>query len=123
MQALATTLAAAEGSNPQNLSYLVALLAVVLSLIALFRISLIKQGPQQAPATSTPRPTAPPSSPTAASKSSEADSIPPEIIAVIAAAVAAATGHKPVRIVSIKPMSTSWERAGRQSVLTSHRIR
>lgn len=49
--------------------------------------------------------------------------IAPEIVAVIAAAVATVTGHQPVRIVSIKPMSTSWERAGRQSVLTSHRIR
>lgn len=49
--------------------------------------------------------------------------IAPEIVAVIAAAVAAVTGKQPVRIVSIKPMSTSWERAGRQSVLTSHRIR
>ena len=49
--------------------------------------------------------------------------IAPEIVAVIAAAVATVTGDQPVRIVSIKPMSTSWERAGRQSVLTSHRIR
>jgi Na+-transporting methylmalonyl-CoA/oxaloacetate decarboxylase gamma subunit len=48
--------------------------------------------------------------------------ISPEILAVIAAAVATTVG-KPHRIISIKPMSTSWERAGRQSVLTSHRIR
>jgi Na+-transporting methylmalonyl-CoA/oxaloacetate decarboxylase gamma subunit len=48
--------------------------------------------------------------------------ITPEIVAAIAAAVAAATGRSH-RIISIKPMSTSWERAGRQSVLTSHRIR
>lgn len=48
--------------------------------------------------------------------------IAPEIVAVIAAAVATATGQSS-RIVSIKPMSTSWEKAGRQSVLTSHRIR
>jgi hypothetical protein len=53
---------------------------------------------------------------------SDDDSIAPEIIAIIAAAVAAATG-KSHRVISIKPMSTSWERAGRQSVLTSHRIR
>lgn len=45
-----------------------------------------------------------------------------EIVAVIAAAVATATGQA-CRIISIKPMSTSWERAGRHSVLTSHRIR
>lgn len=48
--------------------------------------------------------------------------IAPEIVAVIAAAVATATGQAH-RIISIKPMSTSWEKAGRQSVLTSHRIR
>jgi hypothetical protein len=46
----------------------------------------------------------------------------PEIVAVIAAAVAASTGQT-LRIVSIKPMITSWEKAGRHSVLTSHRIR
>ncbi len=48
--------------------------------------------------------------------------VAPEIVAVVAAAVATATGQA-CRIISIKPMSTSWERAGRQSVLTSHRIR
>lgn len=53
----------------------------------------------------------------------ESTRIAPEIVAVIAAAVASVCGKNPVRIISIKPMSTSWERAGRQSVLTSHRIR
>lgn len=48
--------------------------------------------------------------------------VAPEVVAVIAAAVATATGQA-CRIIAIKPMSTSWERAGRQSVLTSHRIR
>jgi Na+-transporting methylmalonyl-CoA/oxaloacetate decarboxylase gamma subunit len=46
----------------------------------------------------------------------------PEIVAVVAAAVATAIGQSH-RIISIKPISSSWERAGRQSVLTSHRIR
>lgn len=49
--------------------------------------------------------------------------IAPEIVAVIAAAVASITGQQSVRIISIKPSNSSWERAGRQSVLTSHRIR
>ena len=49
--------------------------------------------------------------------------IAPEIVAVIAAAVASIHGNRPVHIVSIKPMNTGWERAGRQAVLTSHRIR
>jgi hypothetical protein len=48
--------------------------------------------------------------------------VPPEIIAVIAAAVATVTGPAH-RIVSIKRQSTTWEKVGRQSVLTSHRIR
>lgn len=51
-----------------------------------------------------------------------ADVIAPELVAVIAAAVSATLGQQ-VRIISIKPTSTQWERAGRQSVLTSHRIR
>ena len=59
----------------------------------------------------------------AAAEATDSSAITPEIVAVIAAAVATIAGKQPVRIVSIKPMSTSWERAGRQSVLTSHRIR
>jgi hypothetical protein len=69
-----------------------------------------------------------PGVPVSATAAPSTDSTPtsgiaPEIVAVIAAAVTSVAGRQPVRIVSIKPMSTSWERAGRQSVLTSHRIR
>ncbi len=60
--------------------------------------------------------------PAAAPQASVPEGIAPEIIAAIAAAVATVTGQS-FRIISIKPMSTSWERAGRHSVLTSHRIR
>jgi len=60
--------------------------------------------------------------PAAAPQATPPESIAPEIVAAIAAAVATVMGQ-PCRIISIKPMSTSWERAGRQSVLTSHRIR
>ena len=52
----------------------------------------------------------------------ETNTIAPEIVAVIAAAVAATTGSRQ-RIVSIKSGSSAWERAGRHSVLSSHRIR
>lgn len=45
-----------------------------------------------------------------------------EIAAVIAAAVACMSGGTR-RIISIKPVDSSWEKAGRQSVLYSHRIR
>lgn len=48
--------------------------------------------------------------------------IDPEIIAVISAAVASVTGSSH-RIVAIKLRSSSWEKAGRHSVLTSHKIR
>jgi hypothetical protein len=70
---------------------------------------------------------APANSPTPAPTQTKAattqdDGITSEIVAVIAAAVAATIGNNH-RIVSIKPMNSSWERAGRQSVLTSHRIR
>ena len=56
--------------------------------------------------------------------------IAPEILAVIAAAVATVTGpsHRIVaitshRIVTLKQQAPHWEKAGRQSVLTSHQIR
>jgi Na+-transporting methylmalonyl-CoA/oxaloacetate decarboxylase gamma subunit len=47
---------------------------------------------------------------------------PPEIVAVVAAAVATVTGRSS-RVVSIRRIDTSWEKAGRQAVLSSHRIR
>lgn len=48
--------------------------------------------------------------------------IPPDVVAVIAAAVNTVLGaeHK---VISIKSQDSSWEKAGRQSVLTSHKIR
>jgi hypothetical protein len=50
------------------------------------------------------------------------NTITPEIVAIIAAAVAAFTDSTH-RVVSIKYQSNTWEKVGRQSVLTSHRIR
>lgn len=58
----------------------------------------------------------------AAAPPAHTDGLTPEIIAAISAAIITVVG-KSHRIISIKPMSSSWERAGRQSVLTSHRIR
>ena len=49
-------------------------------------------------------------------------SVPPEIAAVIAAAVTCMSGGSR-RVISIKPIDTGWEKAGRQAVLYSHRIR
>jgi sodium pump decarboxylase gamma subunit len=63
-----------------------------------------------------------PAAPAAAPVGTGDEGTPPEIIAAIAAAVACFTGPSH-RIVSIRRQSTSWEKAGRQSVLSSHRIR
>ena len=117
--------AAASAHGTENYPYYLSLLAIIISLIAVFRAFSFskaagKNQPQApiAPATSPDarKPQAAPASGPAA------HAIPPEIVAVIAAAVAACAGRN-IRIVSIKPSSSSWERAGRQSVLTSHRIR
>ncbi len=129
MQFHAIILAAADATRSGNMPLLIALAAAVLALIALIRVSSLTQQlkHQAAPAT-TPQP-APPPPPAAvpaasapAASAPDPNVIPPEIVAVIAAAVAACAGRN-IRIVSIKPTSSSWERAGRQSVLTSHRIR
>jgi hypothetical protein len=80
-----------------------------------------KSAPTAPPAvTSTPAPPAPQT--ITPSQTPPAGEISPQIIAIIAAAVASFTDH-PQRIISIRRQSTSWEKAGRQSVLTSHRIR
>lgn len=51
-----------------------------------------------------------------------ASGVSPEIVAVVAAAVHTAVG-KGARVVSIKPQDSNWEKAGRQAVLGSHRLR
>ncbi len=50
------------------------------------------------------------------------EGVPPEVVAAISAALATIYGG-PRRIISLKPMNPSWEKAGRQSILSSHRIR
>lgn len=45
-----------------------------------------------------------------------------EVVALIAAAISSYSVSS-YRIVSIRQQSSSWELAGRQSILTSHRIR
>jgi hypothetical protein len=50
------------------------------------------------------------------------EAIAPETIAVITAAVATTTGSCR-RIVAIKQQASHWAKAGRQAVLTSHKIR
>lgn len=59
---------------------------------------------------------------TSAPLADQPEGLAPEVIALIAAAVTTVLGSAH-RIVSIKSQSSHWEMAGRQSVLTSHRIR
>lgn len=111
--------AAANVQGAENYPYYLSLLAIVISLIAIFRASAPAAGKIQSQAPASPASPLATGVPQAVPAS---HAIPLEIVAVIAAAVATMTGGSQ-RIISIKPMSTSWERAGRQSVLTSHRIR
>ncbi len=114
--------ATAGASGAENYPYLLGLLAIVIALVAIFRVSALKQELEKS---TSPQPQAVPAAATMApvpAQPATTDGIQPEIVAVIAAAVATMTGGSR-RVLSIKPMSTSWERAGRQSVLTSHRIR
>ena len=118
-----TILAAATGEAASaNYPYMLGLLAIAISLVAIFRVSALKEELTKSATQSAHPAAAPAKAPASALPPAAEGGIPPEIVAVIAAAVATATGSSR-RIVSIKPMSTSWERAGRQSVLTSHRIR
>lgn len=93
-----------------------ATLAVLWGICALTAklVSLARPPANPAPVASAPAATALPTQPAAATA--------PELVAVIAAAVAAAVGPDR-RIVSIRPESSAWAKAGRQSVLSSHRIR
>jgi len=80
-------------------------------------VSVITSRQSAPPAAVTKRQTPVPSAAPAAE-----DGTNPQIVAVIAAAVASMTGGTR-RVISIKPIDKSWEKAGRQSVLRSHRIR
>jgi hypothetical protein len=115
-------LAASNPSGAGNLPLLIALAAAVLAVIALARVSSLGQELKHPARTANPPPQANKNAAPNPQSNSDSDIILPEIVAVIAAAVAACAG-KNIRIVSIKPISSSWERAGRHSVLTSHRIR
>jgi len=113
-----------EISHPHSVSaalpHLLGMLLVILTLATLWGVcalsaTLIKTLiPEKAPM--------PPAKATPAVPSPVTTGIPPEIVAVITAAVASVTGPSH-RIVSVKPQSSSWAKAGRQSVLSSHRIR
>lgn len=109
----------AETSGFDEMLRLIGIAAIIHAVFKGIRSLIVK--PAASPATAA---IVPPPPPAAARSAPEADddAIPSEIIAVIAAAISCFTDSSH-RIVSIKRQSSTWERAGRQSVLTSHRIR
>ena len=110
------------------LPHLGGMLMVLITLTILWGLTiLISKIVAKLPAGTAPATTAKPATPTpspstAATPAAAPEGISLEIVAVIAAAVAATAGPDR-RIISIRGTSRSWEMAGRQSVLTSHRIR
>lgn len=108
---------------------LVIVASVAWSAYCLINYLIKRYAPPAAPTTAptvapTPAPAvAPaPAPPAPVEASPAATAIPAHIVAVIAAAVYSTLGDKQ-RIISIKPQDSTWEKAGRQTVLTSHRIR
>lgn len=100
-----------------TLACLWCLTAIVAKLVAI-RHSLVS--PEAAPAA--PVKSAPAAAPPAPQAAAVEAGISPEIVAIISAAIACMHGGRR-RVISIKPADTSWEKAGRQTVLSSHRIR
>ena len=116
--------AAAETTVSDALPHLLGMLLVILTLAVLWGVCVLTATLIRTftPAVAAPTP-APSTAPPSASLTTEDPRKPaPEIVAVIAAAVATVTGPSH-RIVSIKPQSSSWEKAGRQSIISSHNIR
>lgn len=120
---LASTAAAApeqaQASMSDTLPHLLGMVLVVLTLIVLWGVCVLSAilVKKFAPAPAAPAPLKRP-----APAAPAATGPTPEIVAVITAAVASVTGSSH-RIVSIKHQSSNWGKAGRQSVLSSHKIR
>lgn len=104
---------------------LIGIAAIVHAFFKGVKSLMAKPAEVPAPAAPVVAPPVAPAPPPAASEVAPAvsdDAITPEIVAIISAAVASVTDSAH-RIVSIRRQSSTWERAGRQSILTSHRIR
>lgn len=124
---LPSLLALADPSGGSAVNDMLRLIGVATIVWAFFKglKSLLAKPP--APLPSQPLPLqAQPAAPAVALATTPAPAQPeglaPEIVAIIAAAVSSVLGSSH-RIVSIKSQNSHWEKAGRQSVLTSHRIR
>ena len=116
-------LALAQSPNDSAFDHMLRLIGIAAIVYAFFQgiksLGLFKPDSPQTPApTPAPAPTQSQQPPVL----SIPEGIAPEIIAVITAAVISSTGSLG-RIVSIKSPCAHWEKAGRQSVLTSHKIR
>lgn len=85
-------------------------------------IRILPQSPSANPTILTEYQNAPTDESDPPEDSNSSDDIPSHIAAIIAAAVVTVTDRSH-RIISIKPQPKNWGKAGRQSILTSHRIR
>lgn len=118
----------AEAQPPgilDTLQYLSGMLMVLATLATLWGITVIVSKIIALFSPSAPAPvpvSAPAVKPEIAASAANDNRIAPEIIAVIAAAVASSAGAA-TRIISIKQKNSGWGKAGRQAVLSSHRIR
>ena len=97
------------------------LTAIVAKLVAIRHTLVSPEPAPAAPAMAAPA-AVPSASPTAPQAAAPEAGISPEIVAIISAAIACMYGGQR-RVISIRPADISWGKAGRQSVLTSHRIR
>ncbi len=103
--------------------HLLGMLVVMISLTILWGVCaltahLIKTFAPAATATAPPVRKQAPAAPVAAGSAA----LSPELVVVVAAAVNSVLGMD-YKVVAIRPQDSNWEKAGRQSVLSSHRLR
>ena len=121
---LAAALAVSLSSMFDTLVHIVGTVIIIASVLWSGYCLLAYLARRSAPAAPAPLPANQPlrATPRPAEPAQPGSAIPDHIVAVIAAAVYSALDDKH-RIISIKPQDSSWEKAGRQAILTSHRIR
>lgn len=118
------SIASVEHGAAYYLSGMLMVFVTLMALLVLMTVAsvvlrkLFPYQPPAPPAAAAPAPVPARSAP----KHDAVDAIEPEVLAAIAAAVAT-TLEGNHRVVSIRQRPGNWEKAGRQSVLSSHRIR
>lgn len=124
MNSYLPSIASVQHGAAYYLSGMLMVFVTLMALLALMTVAsvilrkLFPYQPPAPPAAAAPAPVPVRSAP----KAGPVDAIEPEVLAAIAAAVAT-TLDGSHRVVSIRQKTGSWEKAGRQSVLSSHRIR